>query len=298
MSYDNFTKIDPEFIQIFNSADFGRRGNPLNYHSDGHDIVDLMSYLNKNTIKKFTIAAAIPKISNNIIKRLEDFVSKKSPEIQTMLTYHHYFNNLDISKLSKDFNDSIKNHMRFSKKITLSLLGDKYQPGQDLSKAEEVVKTFDQQFSTIFEGITLTKKENNKIYLAEYNGLKSEIFIPSVDTRVYPLGRFKNYLSEKGIFDEYTKNLEKSFSDYACPDLIKWPGIIIEPDGSLNLCGSFEAINCNKAVISNIFTKSFSEVKKELMSFHKGEMKWFIQNLDEIIAGKISTCKIKNNCYK
>ena len=86
--------------------------------------------------------------------------------------------------------------------------------------------------------------------------------------------------------------------DYVCPDLIKWPGIIIEPDGSLNLCASFEAISCKGAIVSNILTKSYSQVEDELLQLHKTELKWFTENVQDIIQGNVSTCKLKNHCYQ
>ena len=117
-----------------------------------------------------------------------------------------------------------------------------------------------------------------------------------MDTRVYPLGRFRQYLKQLGVLQQYEEQFEQAMSDYVCPDLIKWPGIIIEPDGSLNLCASFEAITCAGAIATNIFTKPYAQVQEELMRFHYKEVRWFIDNLPDIIAGKVSTCKLKNKC--
>ena len=49
--------------------------------------------------------------------------------------------------------------------------------------------------------------------------------------------------------------------------------------------------------ISNIFTRDYFTLQEELMEFHQTELDWFIANLDDLIAGKVSTCKIKNSCY-
>jgi len=66
----------------------------------------------------------------------------------------------------------------------------------------------------------------------------------------------------------------------------------------LNLCASFEAVNCRDAIITNIFEKSFGEVEKDLLELYRIEKKWFIDNITEIREGRISTCKLKNNCYR
>jgi len=294
MPYSNFTNIDPKFIQIFSVADFGRRGNPLLYNSENHDLVDLMKFLNENGINEFTLALAIQDHLTPITRKLEDLASE-GINIETMITYHHYFSNLDPNKLAQEFNATLKNYFGFSKKILISLLGD--QHAQQPTKAEEVQSTFQDHWEIIFDGIDIFS-EDNETYHAEYENRQVELLIPSIDTRVYPLGRFRQYLLQQGTLEQYEEQFEQSMSDYVCPDLIKWPGIIIEPNGDLNLCASFEAITCKRAIISNILTKTFSEVKEELKQFHQREMDWFIENIDEIVAGNTSTCKLKNNCYQ
>ena len=213
-----------------------------------------------------------------------------------MITYHHYFNNLDTTKLAQDFNTTLKNYSRFSKKIIISLLGDIY-PQKNKTKAEEVNQTFQDNWDVIFKDLNLISTKREGKYSIEHKDKKIELYIPRIDTHVYPLGRFREYLSQQGILEDYEKQFNQTLTDYVCPDLIKWPGIIIEPNGDLNFCASFEAINCNKGIISNIFTKSFSQVQKELKEFHERELNWFIDNLQDIIKGKVSTCKLKNNCY-
>jgi len=296
MPYDKFTNINPEFFQIFPVADFGRRGNPLTYSSQGVDLKDILGHLNNSGINKFTLALAIQNNEIPVIKRLEDFVEKEDIRIETMVTYHHYFNNLDTSKLAKDFNATLKNYSRFSKKIIISLLGDVY-PQKTQTKAEEVNQTFQNDKKIIFKDFNVIQTEPEGNYSLEHKDKKIELFVPKIDTRVYPLGRFKQYLSQKGILEDYEKKFNESLTDYVCPDLIKWPGIIIEPNGDLNFCASFEAMNCNQVIISNIFDKSFSQVQTELKEFYEKEINWFIDNLQDITTGKVSTCKIKNNCY-
>ena len=214
-----------------------------------------------------------------------------------MITYHHYFPNLDLQKLAKDFNSTIKNYAGFSEKIVISRLGDGFERrGQ--SKAEEVQTTFKENWGTLFEGVEMTPTERRGTYQAEVEGKEIEIRIGPVDTRVYPLGRFRDYLTSEGILEQYEEQFKKRVSDYVCPDLIKWPGIILEPNGDLNLCASFEAITCPKAVVTNIFEKQPGEVERDLMQFHQRELNWFTRNIDDIVAGKVSTCKLKNHCYR
>ena len=284
MSYEKFRNISPDFFQVFSAADFGRKGNPLSYLSDSHDLADMINVLYKNRIRNFTIAAAIHNRKSSI-KRLRLFRQEKEITIETMLTYHHYSENLDTLKLANDFNTAIRNYMGFSDNILISQLADN-------AKRKEVEGTFNRNRDIIFAGIDL--KGGPLKYHASYKGHSAAITIPETDTRVYPLGRFRRYLEKTGSLQQYEKDFEESMGDYICPDLIKWPGIIIEPNGDLNMCSSFEAISCRKAVVSNIFEKPYNEVEQDLLGFHKKELEWFVRNIDGIIDGKVSTCRLKN----
>lgn len=295
MPYTGFTGIDTGFINIFSVADFGRRGNPLLYDSEGHDIVDLMDFLNQNGINSFTLALAIQRRPSPVIDRLKEFVREKRVGIETMVTYHHYFDPLDTDKLARDFNNTLRSYMQFSDKILISLLGDEFSQ-QDPTKAQEVQATFQDNWEAIFRDIHLTQEKRE--YHAECNKTKSRISIPSIDTRVYAFGRFRQYLSQRGVLEEYERQFEESMGEYACPDLIRWPGIILEPNGDLNFCASFEAINCNHAVVSNILDRPYPELQADLMQFHQREVRWFIDNLPDIVDGKVSMCKLKNKCYQ
>lgn len=297
MSYDDFTKIDTDFIKIFSSADFGRRGNPLLYHSNGNDLVDLVQFLHSNGISKFTFALTLQPRPIPMLDKLNQFVNEHQVYVGTMVTYHHYHKDLDTYQLAQDFNSTLKNYWGFSNRITLSLLGDGFSQ-QEPTMAEEVRKAFKENWGVIFKDIELAHGAEHKKHVARYQSKEVEIRVPRIDTRVYPLGRFRDYLESKGVMPKYEQLFEPAMRDHVCPDLVKWPGIIIEPDGSLNLCASFEAVNCRGAVVSNIFTKPYAEVQEELLGFHQMELHWFIDNLSAIMEGKVSTCKLRNGCYK
>ena len=295
MDYDDFAGINSEFLDVFSVADFGRRGNPLLYRSKDHDLVDLMKLLDERGINKFTLALALQNHSVPILEKLDEFATKT--DIETMVTYHHYHPKLDKTRLAQDFNSTLRNYLGFSRRIIISLLGDKYSQ-QEPTTAENVQRTFQDNWEIIFADIGMTQTDDENTYHAQHGTNEAEIKIPRLDTRIYPLGRFRQYLSQSGILQQYEEQFEQAMSDYACPDLVKWPGIIIEPDGSLNLCASFEAVACRGAIVTNILTKPYDQVRDELMQFHQRELNWFIDNLPEIIAGKVSTCKLKNNCYQ
>ena len=115
MDYDKFSKINPDFFKVFQIVDFGRKGNPLNYMSNKYDLADILNILYKNGIKSFTIAPAINS-RPSIYRRIAKFKSERDISIETMLTYHHYFDPLDTQKLADDFNFAIKNKNNFLKK--------------------------------------------------------------------------------------------------------------------------------------------------------------------------------------
>jgi len=296
MKYSDFANINPEFFTIFKVADFGRRGNPLLYESERQDLADLIKLLSSHGLEKFTIAAAIQPVYAPVIGKLGELARKDNVHIDAMITYHHYFANLDTKKLAEDFNQSLKYLIKFSDKIIISMLGDNSSLRKP-SMAEEVQRTFKDNLDLIMKDMAVVA-HNNASYTIDAEGKMVDIKIPTIDTRVYPLGRFRQYLSRKGILKKYELEFNNSLTDYVCPDLVRWPGIIIEPDGGLNLCASFEAIACSEAVVSNIFTKPYYEVKADLIDFQKKESCWLIDNIGDVIKGKASTCKLKNHCYK
>jgi hypothetical protein len=275
MDYEKFSEVDKRFFQIFDVADFGRKGNPLGYDSEGRDLADVIGFLKTNGLGKCTIAAPIRHGNPEVIDRLEEL---SDMDLETMVTYHHYFDSLNTEQLARDLNRALKDYLRFSSRIVISLLGDAYP--QDRTMAEEVESRFEANRPIILKGVD-----------------EDKIKIPRIDTRVHPFGRFREYLATRGILDEYIEWFEERMRDYVCPDLIKWPGIVIEPDGGLNFCGSFEAIGCRKAVVSNVF-KPYEQMESDLLRFHKQEREWFADNLERIVAGKVSTCKLQNRCYQ
>jgi hypothetical protein len=294
MDYFDFARIPARFFRIFKAVDFGRRGNPLLYQSEGRDLADIISFLKAKGIKKFTLALALQEEELPVMRRLEELASK-GISLETMVTYHHY-NAKSQDQIAESFNESLKNFMAFSNTIIISLIGHKFIE-KEKGSAKEVNYAFERNKDKIFSGIGM-KKVHEEEYEATYNQNTARIIIPPIDNRIYPLGRFRDYLRKKGCLEYYEKKFNQSLTDYVCPDLITWPGIIIEPNGDLNLCASFEAITCDKAVVSNIFFEDYEQVEQELIEFNYKEREWFINNLEAIVQGKVSSCKLKNNCYE
>lgn len=295
IDYEAFTEITPLFFDMFSVADFGRRGNPLEYESKGNDLADMIQFLYDRGILEFSVAAAIQKEESPIIGRLEDLTGKDLT-IDTLLTYHHYHAGLDKELLARDINSSLKNFARFSRRITVALLGDGYN-NEGFVMSKDVQETFNRNKPIIYGDIEVSSPEEG-YSRAEFDGKDFQIRVTPVNPMVYPLGRFKKYLSDRDILDDYERFFQGLLGDYVCPDLIKWPGIIIEPDGDLNLCASFEAINCSTSRCSNILTKPYEEVEQDLLQLHQKEMSWFIENIDYILQGQSPCCKIKNNSYE
>jgi hypothetical protein len=175
------------------------------------------------------------------------------------------------------FNLSLKEFFQFSNSIVISILGDGFMQASG-TMAERVQTMFKSDHDTIFKGISLDKMSATK-YMATFEDKQIDIQIGPVDTQVHPIGRFRQYLAEKGILDEYIEWFGDGRPKYVCPDMIKWPGLILEPNGDINLCGSFEA------------------VIQDLLAVHKSELGWFVDNIEGIVSGDVATCKLLNYCY-
>jgi hypothetical protein len=291
MPYSDFKNVDSRFFELFKAADFGRRGDPMGYSSEREDIVSLMGILHSYRVDEFTVAAPIYPAVPSVVKRLGDFVEDRETDVEMMVTYHHYFEDLDLDELAGNLNESLKDYVGFSKKILISLLGDDF-PSEGETMKQEVKRTFFGSWANIFSGMNVRREGGNK-YSLSYGGQEAELSIPQISGTVYPLGRFRDHLSSRGILEEYEKWFDGKMGDYVCPDLVKWPGIVLEPNGDLNLCASFEAINCRRGIVTNIFEKSYGEVGQDILDFHKKEADWFVNNLEGITSGNISTCRLK-----
>lgn len=292
MPFDSFIEIDERFFEPFSVVDFGRRGDPISYQSNGHNLADLIEHLYLNGIRNFTMASSIHSECLPVYNALET-LSSGNLIIDSAVTYHHYFPQFDPFKLHIMLNECLKNFFTFSREIHVSLLGDLY-PQYNTTMANEVEDTFFSNWETIFSEIKMRRIDDGT-FKAKYGNKTRKIVIKHMNEKVHPLGRFKKYLTEKGIFEEYNKNYNFLDNYHACPDLIKWPGIVLEPDGSLNLCGSFESLECDNAIISNIFSKPFPQVEEDLLKFHQKEVLWFSSSYLDLIAGKKSACKLTEN---
>lgn len=289
MPYSAFENIDQSFFNLFSTADFGRRGDPVTYKSQGHDLADLIEILIKNGIKYFTIAAGIHPEHLPVTDKLVELNSKV--KIGTMITYHHYFEKFEPKRFAQNFNLCLKNYFPFSNEIDISILGDGFSYNKP-TMGEKVKKTFHNNWEIIFSGIEMEKIDSHS-YKAEYNNKTIKLVVRPLKEKVYPMGRFRDYLVEKNLLKEYEKNFEALNTYNICPDLLKWPAILLEYNGNLNLCGSFESLHCDNAVVSNIFTKSFQQVEKDLLNFHRKEHEWFLTSFSDIIKGKKVVCKMK-----
>lgn len=130
------------------------------------------------------------------------------------------------------------------------------------------------------------------------NDKETLVSIPPSSDAVYPFGRFEKKLKKDGLYNEYINKFSKIHPEpHICPDILEWPGMAVECNGDINMCGAFEAIaNPNVTVVSNIL-KPFEEVESDLLNLHEKEKDWFLDNLPDIAFGEKSTCKIRNNCY-
>ena len=297
MSFRQFDTIPPEFLKLFPYIDFGRKGDPITYQDDKKDLADIIEKIEQQHPKEFSIAIALHESEPVAVAKL----AKLTTTIKTMITYHHYFQDLDTKALARKFNTTLHHAAKYSDAILISLAGDDFSLKQP-TMAQEVTAVFEENKSLIFKGFEISQETHNPYTYSlqienQFKNKKIELKIPPIDTRIYSLGRFRQYLKDQGTLVQYEKEFAKKMGEYTCPDMITWPGIILEPNGDLNLCGSYEAINCKNAVVTNIFKKPYQQVQQDLLNLRKRELAWFVQNIDDIMNGKVPMCKLENKCY-
>jgi len=307
MTYDQITNIDPRYLKIFKTTEFGRTGDPMLWSSDGddssYDIADIVGWLYDEGMNEVTIALGVFKNNDewydSVVNKLAAVYGEKGDrKLSTMITYHHYFPDMDETQIASAFNKTIKGCVKFSDNIVISVLGDIMY---EKSSPDSLKKTFYGNIRKIFSGLDVgdntTSPDADELAI-RMDGREIELSIPPISNVVYPFGRFEKTLKKDGRYEEYVKKFDEELSEpYVCPDVLEWPGMIIEPDGDINMCGAFEAIAYpHVSVVSNIF-KPYEEVETEFLEFHKKEKEWFLANLPEIVFKEKTTCKIKNNCY-
>ncbi len=288
LPFQDIARVDPALWRLFATADFGRRGNPLEYTSDGHSITDVINVLLEAGISEFTVAGSVFPRPRRVVERLADYSMHGVP-IDSMITYHHYLPGFDPERFAPVMNAALKDYLSFSRSVKIALLGDRL-PDLSPTMASRVHDAFYATLDAMLAGIPIIDKKERDIRVV-WNLMPRYIHITNVDSRLYPHGRVISYMEERG------GACNPSQGDYTCPDLIKWPGMIVEPDGSINMCGSFEGVACPHAVVSNIH-KPYGEVEGDLLEFHRRELSWFLENLPAIMDGKVSTCKLRNHCYQ
>lgn len=201
MNFENFVEIDPKFFEPFSIVDFGRKGDPINYYSQGKDIADFISFLYEQGIEEYTMAVAIQNREIQAAEKLEK-LSQEGIKIETMFTYHHYFENL--GRLTRDLNLSIREVLPFSNRIIISLLGDDF-PINGKTKSEEMKVGFNQYLEFILSNMSYKQIDENN-YNVSVLGREVNIHVTSkVDKMVYPIGRFRKYLEERKILQKYER---------------------------------------------------------------------------------------------
>lgn len=297
IKYEDIIGLDPRYFNIFKKVDFGRKGDPMLWKSESHDISDLIEYFFSNDVEEATIATGVFKDRERwyerVTKNLEIVHSNHNSILETMITYHHYFPDMKADEIASVFNKTLQKCSKFSDKIVISIIGDRVY---DDSSITSVQNSFLDNFDRIFNGFGL-RTSKNKI-IAKREGKNTEILIPLPSDAIHPLGRFEKKLKKDNKYDKYLEMYNKMFSEPSnCPDGLNWPGIVIEPNGDINMCGAFEAIaNPEVTVVSNIF-KPFEKVEEDLLDFYEIEKRYFKNNFPDIAFGRKSTCKIKNVCY-
>lgn len=292
MDYDKITSIDEDFYKIFKGVIFGRRGDPMLYNSREKDLADLIDFFTDYGIKQYSIAAGpFLNTPHKITEKLSKLRRERRLDISSMLTFHLYYPFEDLVKV---FKKSIDECLQFSYHLKITILGDNFFEETSLEKA---TKVFAENLDYLLDGIRIIEREDTGGFGIGHKNGYAALHIRFAQN-VYPLGRFEQLLNQKGVLEEYTKSFySKIRKPVVCPDLLELSGLIIEPNGDINLCGAFEAVQSRATVIGNIFDEGYPAIEQKLIQFHEKEREWFLKNLERISSGEVHACKLENNMY-
>lgn len=162
MPFDCLHNVNENFFNLFSQVDFGRQGDPLTYHNQKHDLSDVIKLLYGYGIVHYTLAAGIHPEHLPIYDKLKKWSSLVT--IDTMITYHHYFDEFDPLTFANNFNYCLKNYLPFSNEIHIALLGH-ILPNSGNNLYEEVQETFEDNFNLIFSGIKIIKENSDELQI-------------------------------------------------------------------------------------------------------------------------------------
>ena len=295
LDLEKFLNIPEEFFQLFEYVDIGRSGDPLLYK----DLKDIIKVCHENGgIKEFTIAGGIvlEKDKDRVKNVIEDISKLKKDydlSVKSSLTFHLYYP-FHLSDTAKYFNNSLKLLGKISEEITIVLLGDHYFRYTSL---KSVIDRFREYSKEILTGLKMVEERDNSFVVSYEDNQFMLLFYPT--DVVFPLGRFRSYLESKGELDNYVKTLYSSIRrPVVCPDIGRWPGLVIEHTGDINLCGHFESFQNKSAIVANIFHQDFGEIEENLLRIYELEKEWVLAHKVLLEEGKISSCKLENDCYR
>lgn len=285
MDLARLAAVDDRFFELFQEAAFGRKGEPMLYRNGNNTLADAVQLLIEKGLQQFSFYFGVFDPNNpryfEEYTRLVDIMQLEGVRFQAGLTYHLFAP--DIVLFESGFRYAFEACFEFCDEITIDLLASEVMEETSVEALEQRFEHF-KQFLFQDYGIieteegTFVERDNRRVKLS-YKG-------PS--DNVYDLGEFKKTLERKGLTKRYREMMGLRIPPPICVSTMNHETIVVEPDGGVKTCLSFDGIyTCAKV---NLFEAGYEGVLAHLEKRFHAQREEIIARLPDIIYKRHSMC--------
>ncbi|MBT5021191.1 hypothetical protein HOK51_10510 [Candidatus Woesearchaeota archaeon] len=307
MDLDKLKNLDKKFFDLFKHAAFGRTGEPMLYkfqstNQNGNlfDFSDAVEFIvNKTDIPEVSFFLGVFNKNNPNYKtqtkkltNLKKLKKGNNKHFVTGLTYHPFAPDKEL--FEESFKYEFNSCFEFSDEINIDLLTSEVL---DDNAIDNLTNSFGEFEKDILKNYELVEKNNQKYIKKNKNNRLVEYVVKNINTRVFDLGYFHTTLKDRGLLEKYQTMMGPKSYPPICVSTLKHNFIVIEPDGGVKTCVSFDGVN--KPTKFNLFDDKFDgkEGYDGMVSWleHRfnNQREEIIQNLPKLIQRNYSMCDCK-----
>jgi len=289
MDFFKLTGIDQRFWSLFRHAAIGRKGEPFLYNSYGNDLSSVVDYLIVKGIPEISFYFGVFNEDNPdylIQTREMENLKLRNPFVRFIsgLTYHPFSPDMDC--FEQGFRYAFDSCFRFSDEISIELLASNVEEETSMENLASRFETFRKALLMNYE---VVEKEGNTIIT---KGLKRALLsYKQPNTSVYAMGEYKKTLLKKGLKEKYDEVMGEITYPPICASTLSHKYIVIEPDGGLKNCVSFEGMHTKSQF--NLFEEGYGNMVMWLGSRFHEQRDTIKSRLEDLIHKRHNMCDCK-----
>jgi len=201
--------------------------------------------------------------------------------ISSGLTYHPFAPHKQL--FEDGFKYALDSCFEFSDEITIELLGS------DVTKQtsiEEVKKQFAGFETRLLADYDIGNEDDGLIL--KKGPRKVQLKYKEPNSKVYDQGLYKKTLESSGLLQKYSEVMGEKTYPPICTSTLNHNFIVVEPDGGIKTCVSFDGMHTQAQV--NLFKDGYSGVLEWLENRFHQQRDEIINRLPDIVYRRHSMC--------